>query len=70
MSEKEIKQIYQEAEIEAQTKGNLLNTKLQELKNTLQNIEKTIEEIYQDKINRLIQVEDFKIIYKNTSFNH
>lgn len=63
LSEKEIKQIYQEAEIKAQTKGNLLNTKLQELKNTLQNIEKTIEEIYQDKINRLIQVEDFKIIY-------
>ena len=64
LSEKEIKQIYQEAEIQAQTKSNLLSTKLQELKNTLQNIEKTIEEIYQDKINKLIQVEDFKTIYE------
>ena len=45
LSEKEIKQIYQEAEIQAQTKSNLLSTKLQELKSTLQNIENTIEEI-------------------------
>lgn len=64
LSEKEIKQIYQEAEIQAQTKSNLLSTKLQELKNTLQNIENAIEEIYQDKINKLIQIEDFKIIYE------
>lgn len=64
LSEKEIKQIYQEAEIQAQTKSNLLSTKLQELKNTLQNIENAIEEIYQDKINKVIQVEDFKTIYK------
>ncbi len=62
--EKEIKQIYQEAEIQAQTKSNLLSIKLQELKNTLQNIENTIEEIYQDKINKVIQLEDFKIIYE------
>lgn len=64
LSEKEIKQIYQEAEMQAQTKSNLLGTKLQQLKNTLQNTEKTIEEIYQDKINKLIQVEDFKTIYE------
>ncbi len=64
LSEKEIKQIYQEAEIQAQTKSNLLSIKLQELKNSLKNIEKTIEETYQDKINKVIQVEDFKIIYE------
>ncbi len=64
LSEKEIKQIYQEAEIQARTKSNLLSTKLQELKNTLQNIENAIEEIYQDKINKVIQVEDFKTIYE------
>ena len=46
------------------SKRNLLQTKLQELKNTLQNIENSIEEIYQDKINKLIQVEDFKTIYE------
>lgn len=64
LSEKEIKQIYQEAENQAQTKSNLLSTKLQELKNTLQNIERTIGEIYQDKINKIIQIEDFKTIYE------
>ena len=63
-SEKEIKKIYGQAEKESKTKGNLLQMKLQSLKNTLQNIENTIEEIYQDKINKIIKIEDFKIIYE------
>ena len=45
-------------------KATLRCIKSQELKNTLKNIEKTIEEIYQDKINKVIQLEDFKIIYE------
>ena len=63
-SEKEIKQVYEQAEKEAKSKNNLLQTKLQELKQTLKNIENSIEEIYQDKINKIIQIEDFKIIYE------
>ena len=42
----------------------MLQIQLQELKQTLKNIENTIEEIYQDKINKVIQIEDFKIIYE------
>lgn len=64
LSEKEIKEIYEQAKKESKSKDNLLQTKLQELKHTLQNIENAIEEIYQDKINKIIQVEDFKIIYE------
>ena len=41
-----------------------MQTKSQELKQTLKNIENTIEEIYQDKINKIIQIEDFKTIYE------
>ena len=63
-TEKEIKQVYEQAEKEAKSKNNLLQTKLQELKQTLKNIENTIEEIYQDKINKVIQIEDFKTIYE------
>jgi recombinase len=63
-SEKEIKQIYEQAEKEAKSKSNLLQTKLQELKYILKNIENTIEEIYEDKVNKIIQIEDFKIIYE------
>ena len=63
-SEKEIKQIYEQAEKQAKSKKNLLQTKLQELNQTLKNIENAIEEIYQDKINKIIQIEDFKIIYE------
>lgn len=63
-SEEEIKQIYEQAEKEAKSKNNLLQTKLKELQNTLEHIENTIEEIYQDKINKILQIEDFKIIYE------
>ena len=63
-SEKEIKQIYEQAEKQAKSEKNLLQTKLQELNQTLKNIENTIEEIYQDKINKVIKIEDFKIIYE------
>ena len=63
-SEEELKKIYEQAEKEAKSKNNLLQTKLQELKHTLQKIEDTIEEIYQDKINKIIQIEDFKAIYE------
>ena len=63
-SEKDIKQIYEQAEKESKSKNNLLQTKLQELKQTLKNIENSIEEIYQDKINKIIQIEDFKTIYE------
>ena len=64
LSEKEIEQIYKQAQKEAKSKSNLLQTKIQELKKALKNIENTIEEIYQDKINKIIQIEDFKIIYE------
>ena len=63
-SEKDIKQIYEQAEKESKSKNNLLQTKLKELKQKLKNIENTIEEIYQDKINKVIQIEDFKMIYE------
>lgn len=64
LSEKEVKQIYKEAEKQAKSKSNLLQIKLNELQLALKNIEKNIEEIYQDKINEIIQIEDFKIIYE------
>ena len=63
-TEKEIKQVYEQAKKGAKSKNNLLQTKLQELKQKLKNTENTIEEIYQDKINKIIQIEDFKTIYE------
>ncbi len=62
--EQELKQIYKEAKIRVEISKNLSMNNLKELKKKLQNLEKTIEEIYQDKINKIIQVEDFKIIYE------
>ncbi len=62
-SENEIKKIYNKAEKEAKSTNNLSQIKLQEMQMQLKKVESSIEEIYQDKINKLIQVEDFKIIY-------
>lgn len=64
LSEEEIKQIYEEAREQAKSKENLLKTTLENLKEELKQVEQNIEEIYQDKINRVIQVEDFKVIYE------
>ena len=64
LTEDEIKQVYEEARLQAKSKGNLLKTSLRNLKEELKQVEKNIEEIYQDKINRVIQLEDFKAIYE------
>ena len=64
LTEDEIKQVYEEARLQAKSKENLLKTNFKKLKDELKQVEQNIEEIYQDKINRVIQVEDFKIIYE------
>ena len=64
LTEDEIKQVYEEARLQAKSKDNLLKNILKNLKEDLKQVEQNIEEIYQDKINRVIQVEDFKVIYE------
>ena len=64
LTEDEIKQVYEEARLQAKSKENLLKTVLNNLKEELKQVEQNIEEIYQDKINKVIQVEDFKVIYE------
>lgn len=64
LTEDEIKQVYEEARLQAKSKDNLLKNILKNLKEELKQVKQNIEEIYQDKINRVIQVEDFKVIYE------
>lgn len=64
ITEEEIKQTFEEAKLQAKSKENLLKTALKSLKDELNKIEQNIEEIYQDKINKIIQIEDFKMIYE------
>ena len=64
LTEEEIKQVYENARIQAKSKENLLKNTLKNLKEELKQVEQNIEEIYQDKINKIIQVEDFKVIYE------
>lgn len=64
LTKEEIKQVYEEARLQAKSKENLLKTSLRKLKEEFKQVERNIEEVYQDKINRVIQVEDFKVIYE------
>ena len=64
LTEDEIKQVYEEARLQAKSKDNELKNILKNLKEELKQVEQNIEEIYQDKINKVIQVEDFKVIYE------
>jgi len=64
LSEDEIKKVYEEARLQAKSKENLLKSTLKKLKEELKQVEHSIEEIYQDKINKVIQVQDFKVIYE------
>ncbi len=63
-SKTELKNIYNDAKKEANSQNNILEVKLEKINNTLQNVENTIEEIYEDKVNKIIKIDDFKIIYK------
>lgn len=63
-SESELNQIYQESKMQSKSKNNLMKAKLKDLKNKLEEKEKNISELYQDKLNKIIQIEDFKIIYE------
>ena len=64
LTDKEIKQVYEKARLQAKSKESLLKTTLKKLKEELKKKEQNIEEIYQDKINRVILVDDFKVIYE------
>ena len=63
-TDKELEQIYKEAEIKVKSKKNLMTTKLSELQKKLKMTEQIIGEVYQDKINKIIEVKDFKSIYE------
>ena len=64
LSKKEIIHIYKEAEQQAKTKDNQLKIKLKMKDEKLKIIEQNIEELYNDKINKVIEIQDFKVIYE------
>jgi len=63
-SEKDIKILYEEAVRNIENKNYTGHIKIEELKSNLNKIDRDIEQIYQDKINGILQIRDFKIIYE------
>lgn len=63
-SKEEIKYILKNSQIELKNKEENLKQKLEKQEEKLNLINKILEEIYQDKVKRLITIEDFEILYK------
>ena len=63
-TEDEIIKVYKKAEEKVQSKSNILRSQKMTIQNKIDENEQTTQEVYQDKINKLIHVEDFKTIYE------
>lgn len=70
-SEKELKEIFKKSQINLKNKEENLKQKLKKQEEKLNWINKVLEEIYQDKIEKIITIEDFEMLYKkqNTEKN-
>ena len=60
----EIMKIYKRAEEKVKTKMNILKAKENEIQQKLKENEQAMQEVYQDKIQKLITADDFSIIYQ------
>lgn len=63
-SSKELKQIYKDAQIELEKEKYKLEKNVSNYKQKLNLSNKMLEELYEDKVNQIIKVEDFERMYK------
>ena len=70
-SREELKEIFKKSQIELKNKERKLKQKLKEQEEKRNRTNKTLEEMYQDKIEKVITLEDFEMLYKgqNTQKN-
>ncbi len=62
-TENEILSIYKKAEKKIKNKTNILKEEEESIQNKINEKERAIQEVYQDKINKIITREDFEMIY-------
>lgn len=62
-TEDEIINVYKKAEEKVQSKTNILRSQKVAIQNKIDENEQTIQEVYQDKIHKLITADDFAMIY-------
>ena len=63
-SDKELKQIYNDAQIKLKEENNKLEKDLNNLKQKLDLQNKMLIELYEDKVNKIIKIEDFERMYQ------
>ncbi len=70
-SEQELKEIFKNSQIDLKNRKTILNQRLKKQEEKLNWVNKVLEEIYQDKIEKIITIEDFEMLYKkqNTEKN-
>ena len=62
-TDKELSEIYKQAEKKVNVKTNILKKKLKTLKQKLDNNQESNKELYNDKREKIITAEDYKIFY-------
>lgn len=62
-TDKELSEIYKQAEQKVNVKTNILKKKLKTLKQKLDNNQESNKELYNDKREKIITAEDYKIFY-------
>lgn len=66
-SSEELKQIYKDAQIELEKEKYKLEKNLSSCKRKLDLSNRILEELYEDKVNQVIRVEDFERLYNQTT---
>lgn len=65
-SKEELKKIYKESQIELKEEKNKLDRKLKKYNEKLISTNSMLKELYEDKINGIITLDDFEMFYKDT----
>lgn len=65
-SKDELKKIYKESQIELKEEKNKLDRKLKKYNEKLNSTNSMLKELYEDKINNIITLDDFELFYKDT----
>lgn len=68
-SKDELKQIYKQSQVELKKDKDKLERSLNEYNENINFANHMLEELYKDKLNKVIMIEDFEMLYKDTMKN-
>lgn len=66
-SKEELKKIYRESQIELKEEKNKLDKKIKKYNEKINSTNRMLKDLYEDKVNNIITLEDFEMFYKNAT---